>query len=178
MATKLLDVQKHNETLMSSIDIGDLIEFPRDHYSHWAVYIGNEEVVHLCRVDKEQIDANLFSIIRDECFGEAIIKAENFWNMVGDTKAKINNSKDKKYKPLPKTQIVKNALERIGHVRFHFLYENCEHFTSLCRYGENKSEQADNVLTGMAVLTAIGATAGILFGLSSPSKNKKDPQDL
>ncbi|KAL8591678.1 hypothetical protein ACOMHN_056794 [Nucella lapillus] len=182
MAMKLLDVRKHNETLLSCIDVGDLIEFPRGHYSHWAVYIGNEEVVHLSGDENDgingQIDAKHFFTISGQRFGKAIIKVENFWSVVGGTKAEINNTKDKKYKPLPKAQIVKNALERIGRVGYNVLFENCEHFTSLCRYGENKSEQVDNFLTGMAVLTAIGATAGILLGLSRSSKDKEDPQDL
>lgn len=175
------DVRDHNETLISYIEPGDLIEFPRGPYSHWAVYIGNEEVVHLSGDDNDgingQVDASHFFTISGQRFGKAIVKVENFWNVVDGTKAKINNTKDKKYKPLPKSEIIKNALERIGRVGYNVLFENCEHFASLCRYGESKSEQVDTFLTGMAVLGAIGATAGILFGLSRSDKKEK-PQEL
>lgn len=35
-----LSVVRHNETLLQELEPGDLIEFPREYYSHWAVYIG------------------------------------------------------------------------------------------------------------------------------------------
>ena len=35
-----MSVQIHNETLLAVLEPGDLIEFPRGLYSHWAVYIG------------------------------------------------------------------------------------------------------------------------------------------
>ena len=40
MAAATMSVQLHNETLLAVLERGDLIEFPRGLYSHWAVYIG------------------------------------------------------------------------------------------------------------------------------------------
>ena len=40
MAAATMSVQLHNETLLAVLEPGDLIEFPRGLYSHWAVYIG------------------------------------------------------------------------------------------------------------------------------------------
>ena len=34
-------VTAHNTTLLNELEEGDLLEFPRGAYSHWAVYIGN-----------------------------------------------------------------------------------------------------------------------------------------
>ena len=34
-------VVAHNTTLLSQLEEGDLVEFPRGAYSHWAIYIGN-----------------------------------------------------------------------------------------------------------------------------------------
>ena len=33
-------VLAHNTTLLNDLEEGDLIEFPRGAYSHWAVYLG------------------------------------------------------------------------------------------------------------------------------------------
>ncbi|XP_076472373.1 phospholipase A and acyltransferase 3-like [Babylonia areolata] len=175
--TLTLDVMRHNETLLSVLEPGDLIEFPRGMYSHWAVYIGNEEVVHLSGDENDGINAGMeashFLTISGQRFGKALVKVENFWEVVEGTKAMKNNAKDKKYNPLPKAEIVKNALARIGRVGYNVLFDNCEHFATWCRYGLNKSEQVDTFLTGLSVLGAIGATAGILYGLSRSGQKEK-----
>ena len=39
MALSVID--RHNITLLNELEEGDMVEFPREFYSHWAVYIGN-----------------------------------------------------------------------------------------------------------------------------------------
>lgn len=34
------EVTRHNREVLASLDVGDLVEFPRGNYSHWAVYLG------------------------------------------------------------------------------------------------------------------------------------------
>jgi hypothetical protein len=36
----VLQVQQHNANVLESLEAGDLVEFKRGVYSHWAVYIG------------------------------------------------------------------------------------------------------------------------------------------
>ena len=71
---------------------------------------------------------------------------------------------------MPADRIVGNALMKLGEVGYNILYENCEHFASWCRYGEGKSDQADTVLTGLSLVTAIGTTLGLLLGLARGAK--------
>ena len=41
-------VVAHNTTVLSALEEGDMVEFPRGAYSHWAVYIGNLLSVTYC----------------------------------------------------------------------------------------------------------------------------------
>ena len=43
-------VVAHNTTVLSALEEGDMVEFPRGAYSHWAVYIGNLLSVTYCMV--------------------------------------------------------------------------------------------------------------------------------
>ncbi|KAK7504445.1 hypothetical protein BaRGS_00004311 [Batillaria attramentaria] len=173
-----LKVRTHNMTLLEELEEGDMIEFPRGAYSHWAVYIGNEEVVHLAGDEDDGIDGQFDSThlftISGQRFTKALVKVENFWNVVAGSFAKKNNEKDKKYKPLTKVEIVQNALSKLGSIGYNVLFENCEHFAAWCRYGVKKSDQVDNFLTAFALGTAAAATVGLLYGISKSSKSKKE----
>ncbi|XP_050392476.1 phospholipase A and acyltransferase 2 [Patella vulgata] len=159
------DVMIHNTTVLSDLQEGDIVEFDRGLYSHYGVYVGNEEIVHLAGEDEydglgDVNTSHLFSI-SGQRFNKAWVKKDSFWTVTSNSRAKINN-KDNKRKPLPKRQIVENALSRLGRVGYNLIYSNCEHFANWCRYEVEKSEQVDNWLTGLAlgvagVLTVVGA---------------------
>ena len=34
-----LDIKQHNETVLATLEEGDLVEFPRGLISHWGVYV-------------------------------------------------------------------------------------------------------------------------------------------
>ncbi|KAK7093759.1 phospholipase A and acyltransferase 3-like [Littorina saxatilis] len=177
-----LSVVRHNETLLQELEPGDLIEFPREYYSHWAVYIGDKKVVHLAGDENDgingQIDADKLMTISGQRFGKALVKVENFWNVVDGSRARKNNNKDGKHPPLSKQEIVENALSKIGRIGYNVLFDNCEHFAKWCRYGLNKSDQVDTFLTFAAVGTAIATTAGILYGLSRSGAKEKKKDEL
>ncbi|XP_062566176.1 phospholipase A and acyltransferase 3-like [Saccostrea cucullata] len=137
----------HNWKVLNKARPGDLLEFPRGGvYSHWAVYVGDEEVVHLTGVDDDDgIDGNSnpshFFSISGKTYKKAVVKLENFWKVVKDSKAKINNNKDRKYRPRPAREIVERAIRSIGKTGYNLLWKNCEHFAAYCRNGVEWSEQ-------------------------------------
>jgi len=45
-----LHSREHNRTVLSDLQVGDLIEFPRGYYSHWGVFVGRYYNFH-CRVN-------------------------------------------------------------------------------------------------------------------------------
>ena len=64
MASKALEVRRHNETLLQVLEPGDLVEFPRGAYSHWAVYIGMYcAVTEVCTVLFTEVCTVLFSLV-------------------------------------------------------------------------------------------------------------------
>ncbi|KAK6169609.1 hypothetical protein SNE40_020624 [Patella caerulea] len=173
------DITRHNATVLNYLQEGDIVEFNRGLYSHYGVYVGNEEIVHLAGEDEydglgDVNTGHLFSI-SGQRFNKAWVKKDSFWTVTSNSKAKINN-KDNKRKPLPRHQIVANALSKIGHVGYNLIYSNCEHFANWCRYEVEKSEQVDNWLTGLAlgaagVLTVIGAA------FLMPQAEKKEEEE-
>jgi hypothetical protein len=46
-----------------------------------------------------------------------------------------------KYRPLPKYEIKRRAMSKLGPISYSVLWENCEHFAAWCRNGIFKSEQ-------------------------------------
>lgn len=182
MAATLLAIKKHNETVLAELEEGDMIQCPRGVYSHWALYIGNEEVVHLAGADNDgingQVDSTHLLTICGRSFRKALVKIDKFWSVVEGSLARKNNDKDRKFRPLPKEEIVKNALSRLGTIGYNVLFDNCEHFAAWCRYGKKKSDQVDGFLTGLALGTALVTTAGLLYGLSKGSKAKEKQEKL
>uniref|UniRef100_A0A3Q2QR76 LRAT domain-containing protein n=1 Tax=Fundulus heteroclitus TaxID=8078 RepID=A0A3Q2QR76_FUNHE len=111
---------------------GDLIEIFRSGYQHWAVYIGDGYVVHLVRTSESALAP-----------GEmANVKKEKLEEVVGNDPWKINNDRDKIYKPQPIDEIVKQAEKLIGkEQRYNMLDSNCEHFATELRYEKPESQQ-------------------------------------
>lgn len=107
---------------------GDLIEFSRLGYAHWAVYIGNGSVIHVFL----------------ECKGlgnSAEIKEERLLKVCGGDKCRINNhaneAKKKGLQALPPEVVVANAKSYVGHeTPYGLLSDNCEFFATSCRYGD------------------------------------------
>lgn len=95
-------------------------------------------------------------------FNKAVVKRENVWKVVLDSKVEINNSKDRKCQPRSPHEIVEEAIKKIGDIGYNVLWKNCEHFAAYCRYGVNWSEQADKFL-GAVVATGAVVLLGALF---------------
>ncbi|XP_032367852.1 phospholipase A and acyltransferase 3 [Etheostoma spectabile] len=125
---------------------GDLIEISRGLYQHWALYIGDMEVVHFTAGDGD---------IGVEGWGK--VKRENIWKVVGNDKFHVNNSLDDKYPPREIDIIVKEAIGMVGRKRWYSLStSNCEHFVTKLRNNMAVSRQVvDEVLKALDVLTGV-----------------------
>ncbi|CAF1390920.1 unnamed protein product [Didymodactylos carnosus] len=108
---------------------GDMIQFHRGHYEHWAIYIGNGEVI---QVEVKFIGyAEIMQLSVDYVLGP-------------DGKARINNFKDYDWPVLPVDEILEKARSVLGQsLAYNVLCNNCEHFATGCRYGVRTSGQAE-----------------------------------
>ncbi|XP_046337443.2 phospholipase A and acyltransferase 3-like [Haliotis rufescens] len=169
------EVRRHNESVYTDLEVGDLVELKRGMYSHWALFIGNNEVIHLSGEDDDglgDVDRKHIFTISGVTFDKAIVRRDNFWDVVGDDMVYKNNSKDSKWKPLRPSQIVERALSKVGRVGYNLIFSNCEHFVSWCRYNMERSDQVESYATGLAVGGAIAAAVGAVVWLGSGSKDK------
>ncbi|XP_066299033.1 uncharacterized protein [Branchiostoma lanceolatum] len=116
------DARRNNEDVAFQCTEGDLLQFPREGgFSHWAVYVGRGWVIHLLDDGKVQKD--------------------RFWDVVGDSLAKINNYLDGEMNVLPREEIVKRARSKLGEMEYNLVSYNCEHFATWCRNGVARSQQ-------------------------------------
>ncbi|XP_038555870.1 phospholipase A and acyltransferase 3-like isoform X2 [Micropterus salmoides] len=140
---------------------GDLIEIFRGPYQHWAVYIGNDFVVHLGLTTFFDVAGADTSIMMSVLTEKAMVKKEKLQDVVGDNKWKINNSLDEKYEPCPVQFIVKEACARVGkELPYSIFTGNCEHFANELRYGKKESRQARNAV---AVAVSPVVVLGMVF---------------
>lgn len=156
-----------NINVIQRARIGDQLEFHRGVYSHWAVYVGNEEVIHLAGINSFD-SACTFNpkpkfTIGGKIFIKAEVKRESVWKVIRGSKVKINNDKDKSCRPFRPHEIVRKAKGMIGDIGYNVFWQNCEHFAALCRYGVAWSKQADNALTAIVVGGAIITVAGLAY---------------
>lgn len=156
--------------------LGDLIEIFRGTYQHWAVYVGDDCVVHLAPPSEiPGAGANsLMSVLSEKAF----VKRERLWDVVGTHQWKVNNSLDGDYKPRPAEVIVKEACAMVGQELSYCVFRgNCEHFVNELRYGKAESRQVRKagelaLAAGAATMFVVGAAAlaNVLFG----GKKKED----
>uniref|UniRef100_A0A3B4H1L3 LRAT domain-containing protein n=1 Tax=Pundamilia nyererei TaxID=303518 RepID=A0A3B4H1L3_9CICH len=134
---------------------GDLIEISRGLYAHWAVYVGDDFVVHFGVPEK-----NLMGLVYK--LSGRVMK-EKLESVAGKDKWQVKNSLDGKYKPRLAKEIVKDALASVGKARKYNLKEsNCEHFANEMRYGVAVSQQ---VATATAL--PVGIFGSLVIGVSA-----------
>ncbi|KAG7511410.1 retinoic acid receptor responder protein 3-like [Solea senegalensis] len=141
---------------------GDLIEIDRMVYSHWAVYIGEDEVVHL--VQNDSGSKTSFSSF-GKTSSKSDVRRDKLSDVLNGNSYQVNNLLDDKYKPRNPDDIVKEAKSRIGPSKYDVVFYNCEHFATEMRYGIYQSQQvnewtvAATGTTGPAAVVIAGATA-------------------
>ncbi|KAH9496474.1 Phospholipase A and acyltransferase 3 [Bulinus truncatus] len=147
---------------------GDRIEIKRNFYSHWALYIGDDKVIHLRGVGNAPVNStsnNIFSVSGVK-FDKAEVAIDVIWDVIRDDEAYVNNSRDSTWTPLDEAKIISEALKHVGRVKYNIMFANCENFVNWCRYRQWFSDQADDVITGLALGTTLALAAGAIYAIS------------
>ncbi|XP_031443466.1 phospholipase A and acyltransferase 4-like [Clupea harengus] len=111
---------------------GDMVEIEKVLYSHWAVYVGDGEVVNL----------TVSASARYLPISKGHIRRSKLLDMSDGYPYRVNNYLDDKYKPRPTATIVEEANAWVGkELDYNLLLENCENFATLLRYGHGESRQ-------------------------------------
>lgn len=119
--------------------IGDLIEFKRKlGYSHWGVYAGNQEIIHLT-CDLSDCDGPIGILKR--FLSKSDVKCDKLKDVAGTCEVIVNNFLDGELKANVK-ETVKCAKDCFGKKGYSILFGNCETFVTMCRYGDPISLQA------------------------------------
>jgi HRAS-like suppressor 3 len=133
---------EHNKKVLEDIQPGDLLEFKRNIYSHWAVYIGHEKIIHLTGENDEMPSfITVSGVLPVPRFERAQVSITNFWDCVQDSLVFRNNSLDEEFMPLPVDQILVNAFKKVSDTSYNLIWYNCEHFAKYCRYGIESCSQ-------------------------------------
>ncbi|KAM5138436.1 phospholipase A and acyltransferase 3-like [Mantella aurantiaca] len=151
---------------------GDLIEFHRNLYQHWGVYVGNGYVVHLT-------DQEGWSSISSAFGGIAVVRKDRLETVAYGYNYEVNNKYDSKCSPYPPGKIVNMALREVGKtMHYSVTSANCEHFATNLRYGNEYSDQVDNAKmyaaggTGIAIAIA-GAVAAFMISEKRSNRQKQ-----
>ena len=124
-------------SLVDNLRPGDMVQVKGNFiiqwfYSHFAVFIGNGEIVHVTSSGNKY-------------YGKSVVERAP---MVDKFKGKLvrkNNHLDNTdgFHAKPFRQIVRTAREQVGESwDYHLTTNNCEHFATSCRYGRKISLQA------------------------------------
>ncbi|XP_070622685.1 phospholipase A and acyltransferase 3-like [Erythrolamprus reginae] len=126
---------------------GDLIEIFRTGYEHWAVYVGDGNVVHLTG---PSLSAGVVSHL---VVGfPVVVKKEKLSDVVGNNRYRVNNKYDSKYPVRDPKDIVYRANRRVGQKKTYKVFtNNCEHFATSLRYNMPESDQVSNIFADLEI---------------------------
>ncbi|KAJ6652767.1 hypothetical protein lerEdw1_010915 [Lerista edwardsae] len=148
----------HVVTMQEELEPGDLIEVFRQCYTHWALYVGGGNVIHLTVPDGASGVAH--SSVPSVHAKKGLVKKEPLSRVVGKDSYHVSKKYDEKYNRRPRKEILRDAEAMVGTwVEYDLFASNCEHFATGICHGVRRSKQAEN---GLAATTAIGAGLGIL----------------
>lgn len=125
---KLSDMSTYSaESLLNKCKPGDLLEFvATGQYPHWAVYVGDFQVVHLHRGEIKN------NFLTDASQGK---------------KGRIVNGLYK-YRALPPEVVVQHAMGQIGTRDRDLCWRNSECFAAWCRYGKREFKIGGEIRIG------------------------------
>lgn len=120
---------------------GDLIEFQRDMYSHWALYIGDGKVINV-RGGQPGRSSDIGST------GTASVRMEELKAVAGFSKVRINNQEaeatSRGLQAISVDELTEKAKQLVGTaVPYDLFSNNCEHYVTQWRYGKPWSEQVE-----------------------------------
>lgn len=143
---------------MPEYQIGDLLEIKRKWYSHWAVFAGNGNVIHItCNLSKSS--CNVVKRILKSCLTKTVVRCEKLKDVAGPCEVIVNNFLDDQFMAKCREEILQTAQDMLGKEGYSILFGNCESFANFCRYGEPVSFQITNVLKLLLALR-LGISVG------------------
>ncbi|KAG7458115.1 hypothetical protein MATL_G00234850 [Megalops atlanticus] len=127
-SSKAVDMGTYSpENLLNKCKPGDLVEFvATGQYPHWAVYVGDFQVVHLHRAEVKN------SFLTDASQGR---------------RGRIVNDLYK-LKPLNSDVVVQNALEQVGVKERELSWRNSECFAAWCKFGKREFKIGGEIRIG------------------------------
>ncbi|MBN3305392.1 protein LRATD2 [Amia ocellicauda] len=126
--TKTGDVSTYSpENLLNKCKPGDLVEFvATNQYPHWAVYVGDFQVVHLHRAE---------------------IKNDFLTDASRGKRCRIVNDLYK-FKALSPDMVVQNAMEQVGAKDRELSWRNSECFAAWCKFGRREFKIGGEIRIG------------------------------
>uniref|UniRef100_A0A3B5A9W3 Lecithin retinol acyltransferase-like n=1 Tax=Stegastes partitus TaxID=144197 RepID=A0A3B5A9W3_9TELE len=132
---------------------GDLLEVPRTLFTHFGIYLGDNQVAHLIpdilpvlTADGRQIqemvtNTRLLLGVLSKRASIRVDSVEDFAYGAGI----LRNAMDRAVRrgALPGEEVARRAERLVGSVSYSLLWNNCEHFVTYCRYGTAQSLQTD-----------------------------------
>lgn len=155
------------------IEYGDIIGVNRGSYQHYAVYIGNDRVIHYSSANSDLGESNVIrednisKFLRGEkeyfvfdceanekhklkintgalCLSANLYYSRKFLDMIMEDKLIVIYSPE---------ETVQRAKSRLGENSYNLVTNNCEHFAIWCKTGVSKSTQVDNILKFLVKVT-------------------------
>uniref|UniRef100_T1JIE2 LRAT domain-containing protein n=1 Tax=Strigamia maritima TaxID=126957 RepID=T1JIE2_STRMM len=185
----------NKEKLLILLQPGDLIEFQRGMYQHWAVYVGGSrscklksldgwyftsdedspKVVHAgspAHLNSRNVIFGSMSLDKRR-YGMGAVNVEFLYDVWKRSKVRINNEMDEWYRPFDSSEILIRGEIRIkNQTGYNFITNNCEHFAVWCRTGVSNSEQSgEALLIGLAFI----ANFVLLGMISCPRPGRPTP---
>lgn len=115
------------ENLLNRCKAGDLVEFvATGQYPHWAVYVGDFQVVHLHRAEVKN------SFLTDASQGRRCRVVNDFY----------------KFKALGPDMAVQNAMEQVGLKDQELSWRNSECFAAWCMFGKREFKMGGEIRIG------------------------------
>lgn len=120
---------------------GDMIQVKGNYiyqwfYSHFAIFIGNGEIVHVDSSDNPLKKCDVVRISMVDAFKGKLVRKNNHLDNADSFRDRIR----------PTREIVRTARDWVGkNWDYNFYTNNCEHFVTLCRYGRPISLQSSGI---------------------------------
>ncbi|KAM6958650.1 protein LRATD2a [Aplochiton taeniatus] len=125
---KTTDLEAYSpENLLNKCTAGDLVEFvATGQYPHWAVYVGDFQVVHLHRAEVKN------SFLTDASQGRRCRIVNELY----------------KFNPFGDDMVVQNAMEQVGLKDRELSWRNSECFAAWCRFGKREFKMGGEIRIG------------------------------
>ncbi|XP_069487414.1 lecithin retinol acyltransferase [Ambystoma mexicanum] len=133
---------------------GDLLEVPRTLFVHFGIYLGENRVAHLMPdilplLSEEpsllQRVVTNKRLVLGVLAKAASVRLDSVQDFAYGGRILVNHL-DRSFaprEPLPGEEVARRAEELVGGIEYSLLWNNCEHFVTLCRYGSPVSLQTD-----------------------------------